>query len=67
MTEETDWQARVKGILKAELKRRNLRWSRPVGQFSGRVKLGSSCRQAASLSVTLAPYASSGVRPANVE
>jgi len=24
MTEETDWQARVKGILKAELKRRNL-------------------------------------------
>ena len=44
-----------------------LRWSRPVGQFSGRVKLGSGCRQAASLSVTLAPYASSGVRPANVE
>lgn len=24
MTDETDWQARVKGILKAELKRRNL-------------------------------------------
>ena len=46
---------------------KRLRWSRPVGQFSGRVKLGSSCRQAASLSVTLAPYASSGVRPANVE
>ena len=45
----------------------SLRWSRPVGQFSGRVKLGSGCRQAASLSVTLAPYASSGVRPANVE
>ena len=44
-----------------------VRWSRPVGQFSGRVKLGSGCRQAASLSVTLAPYASSGVRPANVE
>ncbi len=44
-----------------------LRWSRPVGQFSGRVKLGPGCRQAASLSVTLAPYASSGVRPANVE
>jgi len=21
-----------------------VRWSRPVGQFSGRVKLGSSCR-----------------------
>ena len=44
-----------------------MRWSRPVGQFSGRVKLGSGCRQAASLSVTLALYASSGVRPANVE
>ena len=24
MADETDWQARVKGILKAELKRRNL-------------------------------------------
>jgi len=28
-----------------------LRWTRPVGQFSGRVKLGSGCRQAASFSV----------------
>jgi len=44
-----------------------LRWSRLVGQFGGRVKLGSGCCQAASLSITLAPYASSGVRPANVE
>ncbi len=44
-----------------------LRWSRLIGQFGGRVKLGSGCRQAASLSVTPAPYASSGVRPPNVE
>ena len=44
-----------------------VRWSRPVGQFNGRVKLGSGYCQAASLSITPAPYASSGVRPANVE
>ncbi len=29
-----------------------LRWSRPVGQFSGRVKLSPGCRQAASFSNT---------------
>jgi len=46
---------------------RNLRWSRPFGQFGGRVKLGSGCRQAASLSIMPVPYASSGVRPPNVE
>ena len=46
---------------------RRLRWSRPVGQFGGRVKLGPGCCQAANLSVIPAPYASSGVRPANVE
>ena len=44
-----------------------LRWSRPFGQFGGRVKLGSGCRQAASLSIAPVPYASSGVRPPNVE
>jgi transposase len=44
-----------------------LRWSRPFGQFGGRVKLGSGCRQAASLSIMPVPYASSGVRPPNVE
>jgi hypothetical protein len=44
-----------------------LRWSRPIGQFGGRVKLGPGCCQAAILCITPAPYASSGVRPANVE
>ncbi len=45
----------------------DLRWSRPVGQFGGPIKLGPGCRQAASLSIMPARYASSGVRPANVE
>ena len=31
------------------------------------VKLGSGCCQAANLSLSVAPYASSGVRPSNVE
>jgi len=44
-----------------------VRWSRPVGQFGGWVKLGSGCRHAASLCPTPIPYASSGVRPAKVE
>ena len=44
-----------------------LRWSRLIGQFDGRVKLGSGCRQAASLCATPSPYASSGVLPPNVE
>jgi monovalent cation:H+ antiporter-2, CPA2 family len=44
-----------------------MRWTRLVGQFGGLVKLGSGCCQAASLSVSLTPYASSGVRPARVE
>ena len=32
-----------------------MRWSRPLGQFGGRVKLGSGCRQAASLSIMPVP------------
>ena len=44
-----------------------LRWSRLVGQFAGRVKLGSGCRQAASLSTPSIPYASSGVCPPRAE
>jgi hypothetical protein len=44
-----------------------VRWTRLVGQFGGLDKLGSGCRQAANLSVSVAPYASSGVRPASVE
>jgi hypothetical protein len=43
---------------------RALRWTRSVGQSGGLFKLGSGCRQAASLSVPLVPYASSDVRPA---
>ena len=43
------------------------RWSRLIGQFGGWDKLGSGCRQAANLSMPLAPYASSGVRPARAE
>ena len=46
---------------------RKLRWSPLVGQFGDRVKLGSGCRQAASLSAVLIPYASSGVCPPRVE
>ena len=45
----------------------SMRWPPPVGQFGGLDKLGSGCRQAASLSVSGAQYASSGVRPASVE
>jgi hypothetical protein len=44
-----------------------LRWTPPVGQFGGLDKLGSGCRQAASLSISGAQYASSGERPASVE
>jgi hypothetical protein len=44
-----------------------LRWFRLIGQFGGWVKLGSGCCQAANFSVPVAQYASSGVRPANVE
>jgi hypothetical protein len=44
-----------------------VRWTRLVGQFGGLDKLGSGCRQAANLSVSMARYASSGVRPARVE
>lgn len=45
----------------------SLTWPQPAGQFGGWVKLGLGCCQAASLSVSVAPYASSGVRPARVE
>jgi DNA-directed RNA polymerase specialized sigma24 family protein len=44
-----------------------MRWTPPVGQFGGLDKLGSGCRQAASLSISGAQYASSGERPASVE
>jgi hypothetical protein len=44
-----------------------VRWTPPVGQFGGLDKLGSGCRQAASLSISGAQYASSGERPASVE
>src|ERR1700731_4499543 len=44
-----------------------LRWTHSVGQFGGMDKLGSGCCQAANLSLSVAPYASSGVRPASVE
>ena len=46
-----------------------VRWSPSVRQFGGWVKLGLGLCQAASLSVSLplAPYASSGVRPARAE
>jgi hypothetical protein len=40
---------------------------RLVGQFGGRVKLGSGCCQAASFSATSISYASLGVRPPSVE
>ena len=43
------------------------RWSRPAGQFGGWDKLGSGCRQAASLSIPAVPHASSGVRAARDE
>jgi hypothetical protein len=43
------------------------RWTPPVGQFGGLVKLGFGCRQAANLSIPDAQYASSGVRPASLE
>jgi hypothetical protein len=45
----------------------HVRWSHLVGQFGGRAKLGSGFFQAASRSVVLAAYASSGVLPARVE
>jgi hypothetical protein len=38
-----------------------------VGQFDGLFKLGFGCRQAASLSLPFAQYASSGVHPARAE
>ncbi len=38
-----------------------LRWSRPFGQFGGRVKLGSGCCQAASVSVVSIPCLSIGM------
>jgi hypothetical protein len=44
-----------------------LRWSRLIGQFGGLAKLGSGCRHAVSFIIPVALYASSGVRPANVE
>jgi hypothetical protein len=44
-----------------------LRWSRFIGQFGGLAKLGFGCRHAASFIVSVALYASSGVRPASVE
>lgn len=44
-----------------------LRWSPSAGQFGGWDKLGSGSRQAASLFISPAPYASSGVRPARAE
>src|SRR6185312_3022546 len=44
-----------------------VRWPPWLGQFGGLAKLGSGYRQAANLSVPVAQYASSGVRPANVE
>jgi hypothetical protein len=34
----------------------SLRWSRLVGPFGGLDKLDSGCRQAAHLSVSMAPY-----------
>jgi fructose-bisphosphate aldolase, class I len=43
------------------------RWSRLIGQFGGWDKLGSGCRQAANLSISTVPYASSGVHPARAE
>jgi len=44
-----------------------LRWPHLPGQFGGWAKLGSGCCQAANLSISVTPYASSGVRPARVE
>jgi SRSO17 transposase len=44
-----------------------VRWHPFAGQFGGLDKLGSGCCQAANLSISVAAYASSGVRPARVE
>ena len=44
-----------------------MRWSPWLGQFGALAKLGSDCCQAANVSVPVAQYASSGVRPASVE
>ncbi len=57
----------VAQVSSAVLRPEEVRWTRPVGQFGGRVKLGSGCCQAASLSIRLASQASPGVRPAKVE
>ena len=61
----------VRELLCEELKdaysAEKLRWSPWLGQFGGLAKLGSGCRQAANFSVPISQYASSGVRPANVE
>jgi hypothetical protein len=43
------------------------RWHPFVGQHGGLDKLGSGWCQAANLSISVVPYASSGVRPARVE
>jgi hypothetical protein len=40
-----------------------VKWHPFAGQFGGFDKLGSGCCQAANLSISVAPYASSGVRP----
>jgi transposase len=45
----------------------HVKWHPFAGQFGGFDKLGSGCCQAANLSISVAPYASSGVRPARVE
>jgi len=59
-----EYLRRARGAARANLN--GLRWSPVAGQFGGRVKLGSGCRQAARLSSRPSPYASSGVRPASI-
>lgn len=50
-----------------EFRQNPMSWSRPSGQSGGLDKLGSGCCQAAILSISTSPYASSGVRPARAE
>ena len=60
----------VEGNLEAALSeeaRPGVRWSPWFGQFGGLAKLGSGYGQAANVSVPIAQYASSGVRPASAE
>jgi hypothetical protein len=60
-------QAHVSCIARRKTFIEFVRWPRLVGQFGGWDKLGSGYCQAANLSISVAPYASFGVRPARVE